>query len=253
MAEMRAWEPFLKVEGWGSGFVGVDRALKHYMGETRSEHTRQNFCDALMRFLRFAGLDPDEAVGLGRDEASELVQGYVDHLAGRGLSIRGVNTALAFLTVFFRVNGFAGEKELEVERHKQPTRYRKRLDYIPTPEEIYKMAFSSGSKRNRAIVLALYTSGLRNSTLRAVRIGDVLDELEQGLDAVRLPVYPEMKALVADACKGRISYYSFISHEAVDAHSEITWMRGERDMEACRRRSRFSAPTAPATTPSSAE
>jgi integrase len=225
---MRAWEPFLEIDGWKSEYIGVDRALKHYLRKTKSEHTRQSFCDTLMRFLKFGSLSPDEAIDLTRYEASKLVQGYVDSLAGRGLSIRTANTALAYLTVFFRVNGFKGEKELKVERYHQPTRYRKRQEYIPTPEEIYRMAYSSGSKRNRAMVLVQYTSGLRNSTLRAIKVGDVIAELEAGFDSVRILVYSEMKDLVADACKGRIPYYSFISRETIDALRDYLDERKER-------------------------
>jgi len=92
---------------------------------------------------------------------------------------------LAFLKTFFKVNGFKGTGALEVERHYQPSRYRKRSEYIPTSSEIYNMAFAAGTKRNRAVILALYTSGLRNSTLRALLFGDVKEELEKEIDLVK--------------------------------------------------------------------
>jgi hypothetical protein len=53
-----------------------------------------------------------------------------------------------------------GARALEVERHYQPSRYMKRSEYIPTSTEIFNMALAAGSKRNRALVLAAYTSGL---------------------------------------------------------------------------------------------
>ena len=46
------------------------------------------------------------------------------------------------------------------------------------------MALASGSARNKALILALYTSGLRNSTLRTLLYRDVKDELEKGLEVV---------------------------------------------------------------------
>jgi hypothetical protein len=83
------------------------------------------------------------------------------------------------------------------------------------------MANASGSTQYRAMIMMLYTSGLRNSTLRGLRVDDVLGELEEfregSLDILKVPVYPEMKELVPDACKGRIPYYSFISREASEA------------------------------------
>ena len=60
------------------------------------------------------------------------------------------------------------------------------------------MAYSAGSLRNKALVLALYTSGLRNSTLRAVLYKDVKHELEKQ-DVVKFPVYPIRKRHIVQA------------------------------------------------------
>jgi integrase len=175
----------------------------------------------LHRFLVFSELDPFSVVDLSPEEASERVQDFVDSMSDRGLSIRSMNTALAYLKQFFLVNGFKNGREIEVERYYQPSRYRKRAEYIPTSDEIWRMANAAGSTQYRAIILMLYTSGLRNSTLRALRVRDVYDELvefmENNLDVVKVPVYPEMKELVPDACKGRVPYYSFISKESCEA------------------------------------
>ena len=218
---MKTWAGYLRVDGWHSEYESVERILRHYSRKTRSESTRRGMCDTLHRFLRFSGHDPASVLGLEPGEASRLVQNYIDSLSDRGLSIRTVNTSLAYLKQFFKVNGFKNGRALEVERYHQPARYRKRLEYVPTAEEIWRMANSSGSTQYRTMILMLYTSGLRNSTLRALRVRDVLEDLEvfsRGeLDIVMLPVYPEMKELVPDACKGRIPYYSFISREASEA------------------------------------
>jgi len=214
-------ERFLRVEGWGSGFESVDRLLRHYGRKVRSEHTRLNAVGTLSRFCRFVGVDdPDDLVRLSPQKASRLVQEFIDHLRERDLSIRYVNICLAYLKTFFRVNGFKNSRELEVERYFQPSRYMKREEYIPTPEEVYRMAYASGSVRNRALILALYTSGLRNSTLRALLYRDVKEELEAGLDIIKVPVYPEMKKVDPSACKGNIPYYSFLSKEAAQALRE---------------------------------
>jgi site-specific recombinase XerD len=174
----------------------------------------------LKGLCEFAGKDPDELVRLSPKEASRLVQDYVDSLAEKGYSIRYVNVCLAFLRTFFKVNGFKGPKALEVERHYQPSRYRKRREYVPTSSEIHDMALASGSTRNKALILALYTSGLRNSTLRALLYRDVKEELEKGMEVVKLPVYPEMKKVDVGACKSNIPYYTFISKEATEALRE---------------------------------
>jgi site-specific recombinase XerD len=214
---MHEWEKTLKVSGWSSELASVDRLLKYYARKVRSERTRETTCWTLKNLCEFAGRGPDELAELEPAEASRLVQGYVDSLAGKGYSTRYVNVCLAFSKTFFKVNGFKGDRSLEVERHFQPSRYRKRGEYIPTSSEIYDMALSAGSARNKAMVLALYTSGVRNSTLAAIMYRDVKEEFKKGTECVCLPVYAEMKKIVVGACKGNIPYYTFISKEAAAA------------------------------------
>ncbi|MHA1753993.1 MAG: hypothetical protein ACTSYR_00520, partial [Candidatus Odinarchaeia archaeon] len=74
-----------------------------------------------------------------------------------------------------------------------PIRYRKVPEYIPTKEEVYRMADAAGSLRNRAITLVLWSSGLRVSTLCALNYGDVAEDLKRGEPPIMIPVYPEMK------------------------------------------------------------
>lgn len=217
---MRSWESLLKVSGWTSQYESVNLFLRHYGRKVHSERTRENVGQTLKGLCKFAGKTPDEMTKLSGKEASKLVQDYVDSLAEKGFSIRYVNVCMAFLKTFFRVNGFKGDKALETERHYQPSRYMKRSEYVPTSTEIYNMAFAAGSARNKALVLFLYTSGLRNSTLRALLYKDVKEELEKRMEIVKLPVYPEMKKIDEGACKGNVPYYSFVSKEAVEVLSE---------------------------------
>lgn len=191
----------------------------------RSEKTRENICFTLKGLCEFAKKSPDDLSRESPKEASRLVQAYVDWLAEKRYSTRYVNVCLAFLKTFFRVNGFKGAGALEVERHYQPARYRKRSEYIPTSSEIYNMAFAAGTRRNRALVLSLYMSGLRNSTLRAILYGDVREELLIQNEAIKFPVYPEMKKIDDAACKGNIPYYSFVSKDAVVALKEYLEQR----------------------------
>lgn len=222
---MTNWEAFLQIEGWKSNFRSVDRLLRHYKRKVGSEHTKANACQTVKALSEFVDMMPDRLVKLSPREASSFVQDFVDSLAQDDYSIRYVNVCLAYLKTFFKVNGFKGNKALEVERHYQPSRYRKREEYIPTSEEIYKMAYASGSARNKVLILALYTSGLRNSTLRALLYKDVKDELEKGLDILKVPVYAGMKEVVTGACKGNIPYYSFLSMETVEALREYHTQR----------------------------
>jgi integrase len=147
-----------------------------------------------------------------RTDVEILVQQYADFLA-KTLSRSYANAAIASLKSFFAVNGFKRNKALEIQSYYQPPRQRLTREYIPTKIEVYRMADSACSLRDRTIILMLYSSGLRNSTLRALRIKDVKDELLDGRDVIMLPIYPEMKEVDASACKGGIPYYTFLCQE----------------------------------------
>jgi len=225
---MKIWEQFLKLDGWHSEYPSVERVLRHYARRVKSEKTRANFSMILMNFCKFAEKNPDDLVRLSVKEASRLCQAYTDSLKDKNYSIRYVNGCQAYLRTFFKENDFEGSKALKTEHYYQPSRYRKKPEYIPTPEEVYKMGYASGSSKNRAMIFAVYTAGLRNSTVRAIRIGDVREELENGLNVVKVTVYPEMKEVDPNACKGNVPYYSFIDSTTVKAVREYLEERKER-------------------------
>jgi integrase len=150
-----------------------------------------------------------------RYEAEKLVQRYADSL--RDSSPRYSNLAIAILKAFFAVNGFNHSRALELETYHVQCRFRISPEYIPTKLEVYRMADSACSLRDRAIILTLFSTGLRNSTIRGLRYRDVVEELRRGNTNILTPVYPEMKDMVPDACKGKIVYYVFTCEEATQA------------------------------------
>ncbi|RLI76223.1 hypothetical protein DRP05_13315 [Archaeoglobales archaeon] len=201
-------------EGWKSSYNSVQKLLNHLARYTRSEGSREKYLDLLRRFCEWSGYNPEELVHLPKEMVEDLIQNFADELAAMDRSKAYVNSVIKKLKTFFRSNGY---KDLEVATHFVPTIYRKRPEYIPTKEEVYMMADSAGSLRNRAVILSLWSSGLRVSTLCALNYGDVADEVEKGESHILVPVYPEMKQRVPDACKGNIPYYTFICMEAGEA------------------------------------
>jgi len=151
-----------------------------------------------------------------RDTVEGVVQRYADSLAASS-SRAYANTAIAALKAFFLVNGFKRNRALEIQSYYQPPRQRLTREYIPTKAEIYRMADSACSLRDRSIILMLYSSGLRNSTLRALRVLDVKEELLAGRDIIMIRVYPAMKQVDPSACKGGIPYYTFLCEEGTQA------------------------------------
>lgn len=150
----------------------------------------------------------------------EAVQDFVDD-SGASNPETG-NLARASLTAFLRANGFDGgdKNVIRIRGFFSPARKTIEMtDYVPTKEEIHRMAGTGrvNNIRDRAAILILFTSGLRQGTLRALRYKDVKQELEEGVVPLKIPVYPEMKQAVTDACKGNVPYYTFVSQEAIDA------------------------------------
>jgi site-specific recombinase XerD len=214
---MRSFEALLQVSGWTSEYKSVHKLLAHLERKTKSESSRRHYLETLASLVKRTGKNPERLVSLLKERAEEAVQSFVDGLKRKDYSVRYVNVCLNQLQTFFRVNGFKFAKSLELERYYQPARYRKKPEYIPTAEEILKMANTAGNVRSRALLMVAYESGLRNSTLRAILYGDVKDELDAGKEVVAIPVYPEMKKVDPDACKGSLPYTTFMSREASEA------------------------------------
>ena len=203
----------LQVNGWSSLYLSVDRLLRRLHRKSRSEATKRTYLNVIKRFCLHVGMSPDYLVQLDKKHIEMLVQDYCDMFNSPRYSRKYVNNILHILRSFFKANGF----EINVEGYYVPARYRKRPEYIPTKNEVYEMADNSGSLRNRAIILMLYSTGLRVSTLVALLYGDLKEELERGYSIVKVPVYPEMKNRIPEACKSNVSYFTFASEEAVKA------------------------------------
>ena len=203
----------LQVNGWSSLHFSVDRLLRRLHRKSRSEATKRTYLNVIKRFCLHVGMSPDDLVQLDKERIEMLVQDYCDVFNSPRYSRKYVNGILHILRSFFKANGL----EINVEGYYVPARYRKRPEYIPTKNEVYEMADNSGSLRNRAIILMLYSTGLRVSTLIALTYGDLKDELEKGYSIVKVPVYPEMKNRVPEACKNNVSYFTFACEEAVKA------------------------------------
>lgn len=206
---------FLRVNEWRSSYRSVNNMLLHLIRKSKSEGSRRLYLWHLSKFCQYTHRKPNELVALRRSQVEKLVQEYADSLMEA--SPRYSNLAVAVLKAFFGVNGFKRAKALELETYHAPPRFRISPEYIPTKSEVYRMADSACSLRDRAMILTLFSTGLRNSTLRAIRCGDIAEELRNNCVNVKVPVYPEMKKLAPNACKGRIPYYVFTSDEATQA------------------------------------
>jgi hypothetical protein len=77
----REWKSLLKVDGWKSGYAGVDRLPRHLGLAPKSEGSRDTYLQTLAQFVRFTGLSSDELVRLGKGRIEEKVQAFCDMLS----------------------------------------------------------------------------------------------------------------------------------------------------------------------------
>ncbi|MDH5266273.1 MAG: site-specific integrase [Candidatus Bathyarchaeota archaeon] len=217
---VRAWEERFKVSGWKSSCASVNRLLLHLKRIGGSQASRDLYCSILYAFCKFVGkeetdfIGPDDLLRLSKEDLTNRVQDFCDLKVE---SPRYANTMMQVLKTFFRINGFKGDKELSVESYSLRMCGRKKPEYVPTLAEALKMANVAGSLKNRSIVLVLLSTGLRNSTLRAILYGEVKKELDNGLSNIHIRVHRGMKKIVPNACKGGIEYSVFTSPEATEA------------------------------------
>jgi len=214
-----SWRSVLRLnDEWHSGFASVQRLLDHLqLHRSGSLKSATNYCYRLATLCRDCGLDPDQLAKLGRDKIEGIVQRHCDGIIRKGMSKQYARIVMACLKTFFACNGFNREnsRELRLKGYYLPSRT-DTSEYVPTLKEALTMADRAGSKRNRAIILTLVTSGLRNTAVRALKVGHVLAE-PRGKRPLLIKVEPKWNDRISGACKGSIPYYTFAAEVASDA------------------------------------
>ena len=209
-----SWEKALGISGWTSNYRSVDNLLTYLKTrKSGSEATRKSYCSILCRFCARFNVDPDSLAKMPKSRIEQMIETVIKELREKDRSLKYIKTVVEVLKTFFRVNG---GNELKVCPPSIPPRYAKRREYIPTPGEALRMAEAASSLRDKAMILLMAFSGLRVSTLLALRYKDIKDELEQGIENLRIKVYPDMKKVVPNACKGNIRYYTFTIRQATE-------------------------------------
>ena len=236
-----------------SEFPSVQKLLDYLQfRETCSEKSIIMYCWSLNKFRLWACSSgwvklqvpsrvcstPDDFIKWNREELETVTQRYLDEMRSRslqhGLSVRYLNTSLACLKRFFRVNGFCRENnnDLRIQSYHQPARVRNKKQYVPTLSEACKMAERAGNKRNRAIIQTLMSSGLRNTSLRALQVKDIVKEIEEGQQNLLIKIEPEWnRQRIPGSCKGGIFYYTFTSTESTRAIVEMLNQRKVYDQK----------------------
>jgi len=175
--------------------------------------------------LKVDKIDPDNFIRMIKKNPDALCR-VIQLIADKQndlKSVRYANHIIAVAKTFFKVN----KVEFDLKGYTQHTRSRKRQEYIPSLNEALKMADVAGSLRDRLFILFLTYTGLRNSTLRALVYNEaypdpllqeytIKKQLGRAEEFLAIVVDEVMKKRIPNACKNKISYYTFISPKVTE-------------------------------------
>lgn len=199
-------------------YTSIERLLKHI----HVKSTADSYLQCIAKVCNFAQINPDEIITLDAGSLNKLCSSFYQEMQNEGLSLKYIHTIIYAMRTLLKFN----DRTLPFSLTRLPPRYRKRGEYIPTPNEAKKMMDSAGSLRNSTMIGFIAFGGLRNSTLRAIQHGVCPDpnfvdysikrELEKGHNTIALVVHEGMKEIVKEACKGGIPYFTFVPDFVVE-------------------------------------
>ena len=99
-------------------------------------------------------------------------------------------------------------RNLKISKVSKTQLHLKRL--IPTKNDVYALVDHAFTLRDKAAILFLWQSGLRNSTMRNLTVGDVKEGLIRNEIPLKIDITPQI-----DKTNLREPYYTFIDTEAI--------------------------------------
>jgi len=189
--------------------------IRFHEGESQESYAR-----ALERILEATGKDVEGILALPPEEAKKVVFSVADALKKEGSHAMGKKIVIA-AKGFFEANKKPFELDKQEKRKYYPTMPKKvGYEVIPKKEQVYKMADASLSLkaglRNRAVILCLFQSGVRENCLCRWTYGMFKDKLyPEVVVPVKLVIRAEMDTKLQ--LYGVGYYITFLQREAAEA------------------------------------
>lgn len=213
LSQPKEYEPFLRFE-----------SMKYWDMALRAPRTKDFYFQTMCRFLEWVGRPdvgtPDDLLRLSDSEAVDLIRKF-SHMYEREGREKMAQMAKTVLKSFYAANSRElRSPHLKVRKVSKTKRTYSKI--VPTKDEVYSMADAATSLRDRAVVLTLWQSGLRNSTLRNLTVGHVKEGLLKGEIPIKIDVTPDI-----DKKNLREPYYTFVDRDAVEAIRKYLGTRGD--------------------------
>jgi len=185
--------------------------------------TVPGFLRTLFKFSEYCGKSPSELIALARSRAElgEQIAEQPEELVPASLEVQEVTAKFvnemlnsgkresarhtrACLTSFFRANGISLHLDIV-------SKSAKKIEVVPTKEQVYVMADYTRSLRDRAIVLCMYQSGLGIKPLRNLNYGHIKEQIQKNKTPIRVHVTSEIVERPLP-----VAYYTFFGAEACE-------------------------------------
>lgn len=192
------------------------KSIKNWDMMLRSDKTKDFYFYTMYHFLNFNETQsfgirsPDDLLKINYVDAVNLIVKFSHDYSVQGKE-RMAQMVKLVLKSFFAAN----DQELRSARlktHKVAKTRRTYSQIVPTKEQVYSMAGAATSLRDKAIVLTLFQSGLRNGTLRELTVGHINERLKNNEVPLKIDIDPTIDKKTLNE-----PYYTFIDIEAIDA------------------------------------
>lgn len=218
--------------GWfkatGRGYMRLVKfnCVKDWIDTYTSSETRRAYLSYLDHVCTFASMSPEELLALSDREAKRIIKRYAQKKLQEGHAAIAKKTVVA-LRSFFDSN----DREIRFRRSERIRVPMKKvhIEHIPSKDEIYKMAdsYAGVSKRNKAIIVVLFQSGIRANALTRLTYGMVKDHLYPEINIpVPLKITNQIDTKLSGYGLGY--YYTFLSKESAEALRDYLDERKER-------------------------
>lgn len=201
-------------------------SVKNWDMYLRSPRTKDTYFRNLYHLLEWVetkrrGIEsPDDLLKLSDSEAVDLIRRFSHHYDVKG-NVAMAQLCKTILKSFYRANVRELTSPL-LKMHKVPKTQKTYNRIIPTKDEVYALADSTTSLRNRALLLTLWQSGLRCNTLSNLTIGHVKQGLLKNEVPLKIDINPNI-----DKTSLQEPYFTFIDIDAIDALKKYLKTRGK--------------------------
>lgn len=149
--------------------IAIKSIIKEFIEQLEySKLTIESYRYDLNDFKRYLDKKGEKYLKLQMEEAQKVVDSYLKGLEHRGYKPKTINRRCISINKFNAYIGFNDVRAKSIKVQKQLF-----LENIISSKEVDKLLSKCSSKRDRAIILTLYGTGIRVSELLSINVSDI--------------------------------------------------------------------------------